>query len=528
MSAITWKDIEYSVKAKKQEKQLLSGISGECLPGEMVAILGSSGAGKSTLLNVLCGRATGKIDGQVLVNGKVRDPSEWLKMTSFVEQDDLFFDQITVNESIQFSANLKLPHLSSSERKTIVTETINELGLINVKDSKIGNAAKRGISGGERKRCAIAVELVTDPDVLFLDEPTSGLDSFIAYNIIKTLKDLAVSKKKTVIMTIHQPRETIVQLFDKIMLLSQGKTVFYGNLEEGLIHFEKNGYPCPENTNPANFFIDLITIDYRTPEKEVESTNRILRLQEAWKTPELSFPKISDEEYKKSSKSRMMKFNASWPYEMALLLQRDGNNIFRNPATFGATIGGGLVSLVLFSVIYYDFSDSPAGIQNRKGLIFNLALNAMFGSLNCINYFPAEKPIIRKERSAGMYRAPSAYLSKVLANFPLIVLQVVVLSLPIYWIVGFRPDAGSFLLFLLIIFVETITATFMVKFIYLGIYDRCFGAYYHNWSNFWTTFSCIIYGFWRFVCESRLYRKLDIMDTIYFFGSKRQQGIISK
>eukprot|EP00835_Amoeboradix_gromovi_P000804 NODE_30_length_32972_cov_0.541052.p7 type:complete len:499 gc:universal NODE_30_length_32972_cov_0.541052:10279-11775(+) len=464
MASLTWHDVEYSVKTKKVEKQLLKKISGECLPGQLVAILGSSGAGKSTLLNVLSGRATGNISSssQVLVNGQPRDPADWLKMTSFVEQDDLFFENITCNESIQFSADLKLPHLTSKQRKQVVEDTINELGLVNVKNSPIGNASTRGISGGERKRVAIAVELVTDPAIIFLDEPTSGLDSFIALNIIKTLKEMAVSKNKTIIMTIHQPRETIIQLFDNIMLLSQGKMVFFGNLEQGIKHFSDLGFPCPDNTNPANFFLDCITEDYRSPELQESSKLRITKLQDNWYSDtKLQNPKLESSDYNKSFKMTLMKFNASWPYEMILLLQRDYKNIFRNASTFGATIGGGLVSLLIFSIIYHDTSDSPAGIQNRQGLIFNVCINAMFGSLNVINYFPAEKPIIRKERSAGMYRAPSAYLSKVFAYFPLIVLQVVVLSVPLYWIVGLRNDVVIFLIYVLVIFITTITATFM-------------------------------------------------------------------
>ena len=500
MSGLSWHNIGYSVMEKKKSKRLLENISGECLPGQVIAILGSSGAGKSTLLSVLSGRATGSIDGQVLVNGKPRDPNEWLRMTSFVEQDDLFYDQITVHESIQFSANLKLPNLSRNARDEIVTKTITELGLINVKDSKIGNPEDRGISGGERKRCAIAVELVTDPDILFLDEPTSGLDSFIAFNLINTLKELAVERKKTIVMTIHQPRETIVQLFDKIMLLSQGRTIFFGSMENGLQHFSTLNYNCPEDSNPANFFIDMITLDYRTEEKQKESKDRIEHLKANCNKATTQYPEMDNEEYSKNSKSGLMKFNASWPYEMMLLLQRDYKNTFRNPATLGATVGGGLFSLLIFSVIYYDTSDSPAGVQNRQGLIFNMALNALFGSLNCINYFPAEKPIIRKERSAGMYRSFSSYLSKVLSNFPLIILQVAVLPLPIYWIVGLRNDFGRFLVYLLIIFIETITATFMGFMIGALVPTVTIGQIFGPLLGNSYSCSCIVYGFWRSIC----------------------------
>ena len=163
-------------------------------------------------------------------------------------------------------------------------EVINGLGLAHIAKTKIGDNLHRGISGGERKRVSIGVELVSDPRLIFLDEPTSGLDAFTAHYIVESIKRLAEDEFRTILMTIHQPRANILQLFDKILLLSQGKTVFFGNLDDALAHFEKCGYECPRHDNPADFFLDTISIDNRSPEAREESQARVDGLIAAWES----------------------------------------------------------------------------------------------------------------------------------------------------------------------------------------------------------------------------------------------------
>ena len=396
---LTWHNLDYIIKQKKgKEKTLLNGISGEVKAGQMVAILGSSGAGKSTLLNVLSGRINeGIIKGQILVNGKPRSPKMWMKQCSVVEQDDTFYATVTVKESIQFSANLRLPKQLQSSKNEHVDEVIEELGLINVKTAKIGSATRRGISGGERRRCAIGVEFVVDPMLLMLDEPTSGLDSFIAFNIIDSLKTLAREQKRAVLMTIHQPRETIVALFDKILLLSKGHCVFYGSMEEGLSYFQEIGFPCPENTNPCNHFIDLITIDLRTDAKQQSSEERINKLIDSWrqqatKRTSYTYDPISQYDGPSSGTSSdkgLHRYEASWLYEFTILLKRNFKETTQNPAIIAVTIVQSIFQLILLTAVFNGLTKTQAGIQNRIGFFFFISLNLLFTNLMpTVNTFP--------------------------------------------------------------------------------------------------------------------------------------------
>eukprot|EP00842_Homolaphlyctis_polyrhiza_P003077 jgi/Hompol1/3770/HPOL_006734-RA len=213
-SSLKWSNVGYSVTIPKTkaEKQLLKNMFGEVKAGEVVAIMGGSGAGKSTLLNTLAGRiGPGKLTGEILLDGKPRNAATWRLECAYVEQDDVMFRNLSVEETISYAANLRLPSsMSKAEKAKRVDEVIACLGLNGCRKTWIGDELTRGISGGERKRVSIGIELVTNPHLLFLDEPTSGLDAFNAFNVIKTIKDLAVAQNKIVLMTIHQPRTDIL------------------------------------------------------------------------------------------------------------------------------------------------------------------------------------------------------------------------------------------------------------------------------------------------------------------------------
>ena len=241
-------------------KQILSGISGAVHPGELLAIMGASGAGKTTFLDIIARKnKVGVVGGEIYLNGEKVLDDEFRSVIGFVDQEDAMLPTLTVHETILDSALLRLPkELSRSAKEQKVEDVERQLGIYHIRHQKIGSEETgRGISGGEKRRVGIACELVTSPSILFLDEPTSGLDSFNAFNVIECLVDLVKTYQRTVVFTIHQPRSNIVALFDQLILLGKGQTVYSGPFESCQAYFDDIGYSCPPGFNIADYLVDL-------------------------------------------------------------------------------------------------------------------------------------------------------------------------------------------------------------------------------------------------------------------------------
>ena len=208
--------------------------------GKLLGIMGASGAGKSTLLNVLNG-SDKPTQGQIRLNGvDIHENPEFIEgVIGFVPQDDLLFDQLTVYQNLYYAAKLCFNNLSNEAIDELVTKTLTNLGLIDIKDLQVGSPLEKVISGGQRKRVNIALELIREPSMLFVDEPTSGLSSRDSENIMDLLKDLSLNGK-IVFVVIHQPSSVIFKMFDKLLVLDTGGyQIFYGDPVESIIYFRE-------------------------------------------------------------------------------------------------------------------------------------------------------------------------------------------------------------------------------------------------------------------------------------------------
>ncbi|EAS29262.3 ABC transporter [Coccidioides immitis RS] len=256
-AALQFDNVSYYLNGR----QILSGIRGIARPGQVTAIMGASGAGKTTFLDILARKnKRGTVQGEFYVNGEKVDDNEYRSVVGFVDQEDTMLPTLTVHETILTSALLRLPRdMSNVVKEQRVFEVEKQLGIYHIKDQIIGSeeGKGRGISGGEKKRVSIACELVTSPSILFLDEPTSGLDAFNAFNVIECLVNLARTYNRTVIFTIHQPRSNIVALFDQLILLAKGRTVYSGSFMGCQPYFDHIGYTCPLGFNIADYLVDL-------------------------------------------------------------------------------------------------------------------------------------------------------------------------------------------------------------------------------------------------------------------------------
>ncbi|KAI1432745.1 hypothetical protein GGR50DRAFT_560707 [Xylaria sp. CBS 124048] len=256
-TTLYFENVSYNLNGKT----ILSDIQGIARPGEITAIMGASGAGKTSFLDILARKnKRGQVSGDFYVNGEIYTLPNFLAIMGYVDQEDTMLPTLTVHETILTSALLRLPRdMSRAAKEQRVYEVEKQLGIHHIRDSLIGSeeGKGRGISGGEKRRVGIACELVTSPAILFLDEPTSGLDAYNAYNVIECLVTLAKTYKRTVIFTIHQPRSNIVALFDRLILLAQGKTVFSGPFSQCQEYFDEVGYSCPPGFNIADYLVDL-------------------------------------------------------------------------------------------------------------------------------------------------------------------------------------------------------------------------------------------------------------------------------
>ncbi|KAL0303260.1 UNVERIFIED_CONTAM: ABC transporter G family member 24 [Sesamum radiatum] len=255
---IAFRDLTVTLKGK--HKNLLRCVTGRIRPGRITAIMGPSGAGKTTFLSALAGKAVGcTVNGLILVNGKTVSIHSYRKIIGFVPQDDIVHGNLTVEENLWFSARCRLSaDLPKPDKFLIVERVIEYLGLQAIRGSLVGTVEKRGISGGQRKRVNVGLELVMEPSLLFLDEPTSGLDSSSSQLLLRALRREAL-EGVNICMVVHQPSYTLFQMFDDLILLAKGGlTVYHGPVKRVEEYFAGLGIIVPERVNPPDYFIDIL------------------------------------------------------------------------------------------------------------------------------------------------------------------------------------------------------------------------------------------------------------------------------
>ncbi|CAG8559433.1 9983_t:CDS:10 [Cetraspora pellucida] len=238
--------------------EIMKGVSGKLAHGRTCAIMGPSGAGKTTFVSLLTGKAK-RTSGTVKVNGVTEPLEKYRKLIGFVPQEDVMLRELTVRDILVHSALMRLPNdMDRVAKKEKVIEVIQFLELSHVMESIIGNEEQRGISGGQRKRVNIGMELVAEPSVLFLDEPTSGLDSATALEVCSLLKKIAHGQGLTVAAVIHSPSPQAFKTFDDFLLLGKGgRIVYFGPTNEALEYFKSLGFHCPEEESPADFMMEV-------------------------------------------------------------------------------------------------------------------------------------------------------------------------------------------------------------------------------------------------------------------------------
>ncbi|KAG8014633.1 ATP-binding cassette sub-family G member 2 [Nibea albiflora] len=461
---VTFSNLHYCVQEKRfcckkgPEKCILKDVSGIMRPG-INAIMGATGSGKTSLLDVIAGRKdpAGLQQGKVLVDGKVVT-SDLRLSSAYVVQDDILMGTLSVRENLLFSANLRLnpKRHSSSDKKSRVDAIIQDLGLTDCADTKIGTEFLRGVSGGERKRCSIGMELITSPSLLFLDEPTTGLDSNTANCIINLLHKLS-RRGKTVIFSIHQPRYSIFRQFDHLTLMHKGEVVYAGAADHALEYFTNLGFQIEPFNNPADFFMDVTNGEAKSTLETptAESTNW---LATKYRESQLCQSVLDELDHVNQSvaegakgQNKAADYATSFLYQIRVVCGRTVLNTLRNPQTSYGQLALNIFFAILVGLIYFQMPLTlPEALQNRSGAFFFLIINMVFGNLSAVELFINERAIFIHENSSGYYRTSVYFLSKIFADLiPNRIIPIFLFSAIAYFMMGLKPSFVSFLCFAL-------------------------------------------------------------------------------
>ena len=375
---LTWRNLDLTVDIKsyqylffcktKTTQHLIKNNSGYAKSGECLAILGGSGAGKSTLLNILADRFEKK--GNMKYNRDVRlnkEPVTWDKfknITGFVMQKAKFFSDLTVREILKFNSYMKFGQIRKPDIRRKVQGVIDFLKLTNAQDTMVGGLFRKSISGGEQKRLNIGSEMIRDPKILFLDEPTSGLDSYTSYLIIQRLRELARKNNMIIIYTIHQPSINAYHLFDNLMVLHQGKTIYFGSAAALTDFYQRMGIRPIGYKSPSELLIAAAIKNNPILETPFFTDNPLHIEQDLIEIGKIMLNIKMDKKINRPSFCR----------QFSLMTKRNFQNYIRNPMTFHIRIGQTIFLAIIFVLMYGGLDElnleKPITINNRLGAYY--------------------------------------------------------------------------------------------------------------------------------------------------------------
>ncbi|KAI3792019.1 hypothetical protein L2E82_05888 [Cichorium intybus] len=504
--SITFDDIKYAVDMPQEMKaqgvdqdrlELLKGVSGAFRPGVLTALMGISGAGKTTLMDVLAGRKTGGyIEGSITISGYPKKQETFARIAGYCEQTDIHSPHVTVYESLQYSAWLRLPpEVDSGTRQMFIEEVMELVELVPLREALVGLPGVNGLSTEQRKRLTIAVELVANPSIIFMDEPTSGLDARAAAIVMRTVRN-TVDTGRTVVCTIHQPSIDIFDAFDELFLLKRGgEEIYVGPLGRHSSHLIKyfeeidGVHKIKDGYNPATWMLEVTSA--------AQEATLGVDFTQVYKNSELY--KRNKEMIKESSKpipgSSDIQFNTQysqsfWTQCMACLWKQHWS-YWRNPPYTAVRFLFTTFIALMFGTIFWDMGSK----REKKQDLFN-AMGSMYAAIlfigvqNATSVQPVvsiERTVFYRERAAGMYSALPYAFGQVVIEIPYIFVQTIVYGIIVYAMIGFEWTVVKFFWYLFFMY---------FTFLYFTFYGMMTVAVTPN-HNFAAIISSAFYAIWN-------------------------------
>lgn len=512
---VTWKDVtvkgvgadaainenvgsQFNVPKKIQEgrrgaplRTILDNIHGCVKPGEMLLVLGRPGSGCTTLLKMLANRREGyaEVDGDVKFGTlDHKQAAQYRGQIVMNTEEELFFPTLTVAQTVDFATRMKVPfHLPSDQetpehyQRSMRDFLLKSMGVSHTHDTKVGNEFVRGVSGGERKRVSIIETLATRGSVQCWDNSTRGLDASTALEYTKAVRALTDIFGIASIVTLYQAGNGIYNLFDKVLVLDEGKQIYYGPLKEARPFMEELGFVCVDGANVADFLTgvtvpterkirpgfedkfprtaDAIRAEYEKSaiKSKMEAEYNYPDTDEAKERTEDFRISVAHEKHKSLPKSSPL--TVSFYTQVKSTVIRQYQILWGDKATFIIKQASTLAQALIAGSLFYNAPNNSSGLFVKSGALFlSLLFNALLSMSEVTDSFSG-RPVLAKHKAFAFYHPAAFCIAQIAADIPVLLLQISHFSLVMYFMVGLTHDAGSFFTYWILLFATTMCMT---------------------------------------------------------------------
>ncbi|XP_060851168.1 ATP-binding cassette sub-family G member 1-like [Rhopalosiphum padi] len=468
---LTFKNLTYTVntfsKFKKVKKEILHGINGSFRSGQLTAIMGPSGCGKSTLLNVLAGYSISGSSGQVYLNDSLREEKQMANISCYIQQDDYVRDLLTVRESMTVAAHLKLSTtVSAISKASQVEDLLDAMGL-----SVHGDTITKRLSGGQKKRLSIALELITNPSILFLDEPTTGLDSQSCSHFVSLIADLAHNQSRTMVCTLHQPSALLFEKFDQIYALSSGQCIYQGPPNFVIPYFAERSIVCPPYHNPADFLIEVAIGEYGTDvlDKLADTTKityvnghnncHLISSDQELQLENGTCLKNNNIIDKKKPLKTKIKNKPPFYLQAYHLYLRNVIMYKRNKTNLMLRVIAHFVIALIFGYLYRGVGNDASVVISNMVFVYGTNLFLVYtGQMAVIVSFPLEYKVLKREHFNSWFTLFPYMVSILLVEIPFQILCCLVYIVPSYIMTNQPLEMMRFSYFTIFLVVTSLTS----------------------------------------------------------------------